>query len=89
MLLFVQETSLPSFTLHPYKHPHTLVHTITDSFPSLAMQTIQRSYNGSVLRGYFWSLQYMTEKLLQISEDRSSSIVMDFTLPSIKPRDQA
>lgn len=88
MLFVVQETSLPSFTLHLYKHPHTLVHTATDSFPSPAMQTIQRSYNGSVLREDFWRLLYMAEKLLQISEDRSSTVVMDFTLPSIKLRDQ-
>lgn len=45
-----------------YENTHTLVHTVTDSFPSLAMQTIQRSYNGSVLREDFWKMQYMAEK---------------------------
>jgi len=78
----------PALHYHLYKHPHTIVHIATDSFPGLAVQTIQRSCISSSLREDDWRLLHMAEKLLQIFEARSSTTVSDFTLPSIEPRAQ-
>lgn len=78
----------PALHHHLYKHPHSIVHTVTNSCPSLAMQTVQRSRINSISREDGWRLQYMAEKLLQISEDRSSTRLLDFTPTSIEPRHQ-
>lgn len=78
----------PALPYHLYKHSYTIVHTVTNSFPSLSMQTIQRSRINSILREDGWRLLYVAEKLLQISEDKSSTRLLDFTPTSIKPRHQ-
>lgn len=77
----------PALHYNQYKHPHRIVHTVTDSFSSLAWPLDGLHCTSSVLKDDYLRLQSMAEKLLPIFEDRSSTMVLNSTLLSITPRD--